>query len=58
MNLIRYGEKFFDELEIAIYRKKNVGVDVELNQVALSSSSERTVTVIRGIKNKRIGIYI
>ena len=58
MNLIRYGERFFDELEIAIYKKKNVGVDVELNQVALSLSSERTVTVIRGIKDKRIGIYI
>ncbi len=58
MNLIRYGERFFDELEIAIYKKKNVGVDVELNQVALSTSSQRTVSVIRGVKDKRIGIYI
>ncbi len=58
MNLIRYGEKFFDEIEIAIYRKRNVGVDVELNQVALSSLSERTVSVIRGMKDKRIGIYV
>ncbi len=58
MNLIRYGERFFDELEIAIYKRRNVSVDVELNQVALSSSSQRTVTVIRGIKDKRIGIYI
>ncbi len=58
MNLIRYGEKFFDEIEIATYRKKETSVDIELNQVSLSSTSDRTITVIRGIKDKRVGIYI
>ena len=56
--LVRYGEKFFDELEIAIYRNRSVGVNIELNEVSTSSVRLRTITVIRGIKDKRIGISI
>ncbi|HIP89037.1 MAG TPA: TldD/PmbA family protein, partial [Thermococcus paralvinellae] len=56
--LVRYGEKFFDELEIAIYRNRSVGVNIELNEVSTSSVRQRTITVIRGIKDKRIGISI
>lgn len=33
MNLINYGERFFDELEIAKYRRKEVSVDVRNNFV-------------------------
>ena len=58
MNLINYGERFFDELEIAKYRRKEVSVDVELNQISMSSVGDRALTVIRGIKDKKIGIFI
>ncbi len=58
MNLIRYGEKFFDEIEIATHHKREVSVDIELNQVALSNLENKTITVIRGIKDKKIGIFI
>ncbi len=58
MNLIKYGEKFFDEVEIATYRMKSSSVKVSLNQVSMSSSSHRVVTVIRGVKGKRMGIFI
>ncbi len=58
MNLINYGEKFFDELEIAKYKRKEVSVEVELNQISMSSTGDRAVTVIRGIKDKKLGIFI
>ena len=58
MNLINYGEKFFDELEIAKYKRKEVSVEVELNQISMSRVGDRAVTVIRGIKDKKLGIFI
>ncbi len=58
MNLIRYGEKYFDELELSIYRKREVRVDMELNRVSMSSISRKSVCVIRGIKDRRMGIYV
>jgi len=58
MNLINYGEKFFDEVEIAKYRRKEVSVEVELNQISMSTAGNRAVTVIRGIKDKKLGIFI
>ena len=58
MNLIEYGEKFFDELEISTYRKREISVDASLNQVSMSASLNRVITVIRGVKDGRMGIYI
>lgn len=56
--LLRYGERFFDEVEIALYRNRDVGVDIELNELSMSTVRERTLTVIRGIKNKSLGLAI
>ncbi|KPU62275.1 TldD/PmbA family protein [Thermococcus sp. EP1] len=56
--LIKYGEKFFDELEIAIYRTRDASVNIELNEVSTSALRERVVTIIRGLKDKRLGVSI
>ncbi|MFA4639570.1 TldD/PmbA family protein [Pyrococcus kukulkanii] len=56
--LIKYGEKFFDELEIVVQRGRDVSVDVELNEISMASTRTNVVTIIRGIKDKRIGIAI
>ena len=56
--LIRYGEKFFDEIEIAVYRNRDVGIHIELNEVSTSAVRQRTVTIVRGIKDKRLGLAI
>lgn len=57
-NLIRYGERFFDELEIAVYRSRDVSASVELNEISMASTRGGAVTVIRGIKNRRLGLAI
>ncbi|ASJ14049.1 TldD/PmbA family protein [Thermococcus radiotolerans] len=56
--LIRYGEKFFDELEIAVYRSKDVSANVELNEISMASARSGAVTILRGIKDKRLGLAI
>ncbi|WP_456394904.1 PmbA/TldA family metallopeptidase, partial [Thermococcus sp.] len=56
--LIRYGEKFFDELEIAVYRSKDVSASVELNEISMASTRSGALTIIRGIKDKRLGLAI
>ncbi len=58
MNLIKFGEKYFDEMEIAIYRRKEIRAEVELNQISLSLARDRTVAIIRGIKDHRLGIAV
>ena len=58
MNLIRYGEKYFDEIEIGRYRKRDISAGAELNQVSISSVRDLSTVVIRGIKDKKIGIYV
>ena len=58
MNLIKYGEKFFDEMEIEIYRKREISAVVELNQLSSTMSRDLKGAVIRGIKDKRVGTYI
>ena len=57
-NLIRFGEKLFDELEIAVYRSREVSANVELNEISMASTRSGAVTVIRGIKDKRLGLSI
>ncbi len=57
-NLIRFGEKLFDELEIAVYRSRDVSTNVELNEISMASTRSGAVTVIRGIKDKRLGLAI
>jgi len=54
--LIRFGEKFFDELEIAVYRSKDVSASVELNEISMASTRSGALTIIRGIKDKRLGL--
>ncbi|NJE10309.1 TldD/PmbA family protein [Thermococcus sp. MAR1] len=56
--LIRYGEKFFDELEIAVYRSRDVSANVELNEISMASTRSGALTIIRGIKDKRLGLAI
>ncbi|QDA31424.1 TldD/PmbA family protein [Thermococcus indicus] len=56
--LIRYGEKFFDELEIAVYRSKDVSANVELNEISMASTRSGAVTILRGIKEGRLGLAI
>ncbi|AFK23022.1 TldD/PmbA family protein [Pyrococcus sp. ST04] len=56
--LIKYGEKFFDELEIVTYKAKDVSVDIELNEISMAATRTDVITIIRGIKDKRIGISI
>ncbi|WP_456321685.1 TldD/PmbA family protein [Palaeococcus sp. (in: euryarchaeotes)] len=56
--LLRYGERFFDELEIAVYRNREIGVNIELNELSMSAVRERTITIIRGIKNRSLGLAI
>lgn len=58
MNLIRYGEKFFDELEIQIVRRREVSAKAELNQISSASSSDLSMAVIRGVKDRKVGISI
>ncbi len=58
MNPIEYGEKFFDEIEIEIFRKREITAVAELNQISSSSSRDLQGAIIRGIKDKRIGTYI
>lgn len=55
-NLIRFGEKFFDELEIALYRSREVSANVELNEISMTSTRSGSLTIIRGIKDKRLGL--
>ncbi|WP_297419336.1 TldD/PmbA family protein [Thermococcus sp.] len=57
-NLIRFGEKFFDELEIAVYRSRDVSASVELNEISMASTRGGAVTVIRGINEGRLGLAI
>ncbi|ASJ02927.1 TldD/PmbA family protein [Thermococcus profundus] len=57
-NLIRFGEKFFDELEIAVYRSRDVSASVELNEISMASTRSGALTIIRGIKDKRLGLAI
>ncbi len=56
--LIKYGEKFFDELEIAIYRTKSTGVSIELNEISMAIVKTRALTVIRGITDKKLGLAV
>ncbi|WP_048149065.1 TldD/PmbA family protein [Palaeococcus ferrophilus] len=57
-NLIRFGEKFFDELEIAVYRSREVSASVELNEISMASTRSGALTIIRGIKDKRLGLAL
>ena len=57
-NLIRFGEKLFDELEIAVYRSREVSAGVELNEISMASTRSGTITIIRGIKDRRLGLAI
>ncbi len=57
-NLLRYAEKLFDEVEIAVYRSREVSANVELNEISMASTRSGAVTVIRGIKDKRLGLAI
>ncbi|WP_456368054.1 TldD/PmbA family protein [Thermococcus sp.] len=57
-NLLCYAEKFFDEVEIAVYRSREVSVNVELNEISMASTRSGAVTIIRGIKDKRLGLAI
>ncbi|WP_048147247.1 TldD/PmbA family protein [Pyrococcus abyssi] len=56
--LIKYGEKFFDELEIVVRRSRGIEVNVELNEISMGATRIEKVTIIRGIKDKRVGIAI
>ncbi len=58
MNPIKYGEKFFGEIEIEIFRKREITVAAELNQISSSASRDLQGAVIRGIRDKKIGTYI
>jgi len=57
-NLIRYAESLFDEVEIALYRTREVSASVELNEISMASTRSGTVTIVRGIKDKRLGLAI
>ncbi|NPA48248.1 MAG: TldD/PmbA family protein [Thermococci archaeon] len=57
-NLIRYAEKLFDEVEIAVYRSRDVSASVELNEISMASARSGAVTIVRGIKDKRLGLAI
>ena len=58
MNLIKYGEKFFDELEIHMLSKREISASAELNQISSAVSSDINITVVRGVKDGRMGISI
>ncbi len=58
MNLIKYGEKFFDEIEIEIFRKKEISAVAELNQISSTATRDLKGSIIRGIKDGKIGTYI
>ena len=58
MNLIKYGEKFFDEIEIEIYKKREITTVAELNQISSTITRDLMGAVIRGIKDRKIGTYI
>ena len=57
-NLIRFAERLFDEVEIAVYRSREVGVQIELNEISMAAARSGAVTIIRGIKDKRLGLAI
>jgi len=57
-NLIRHAEKLFDEVEIAVYRSREVSANVELNEISMASTRSGAVTIVRGIKDKRLGLAI
>ncbi|WP_456366662.1 TldD/PmbA family protein [Thermococcus sp.] len=57
-DLVRFAEKLFDEVEIAVYRSRDVSANVELNEISIASMRSGAVTVIRGIKDKRLGLAI
>ena len=56
--LIRFGEKYFDEVEIAVYRTRGVGVSIELNEISMAAVKSRSITVIRGIAGGRLGLAV
>ncbi|ASJ10694.1 TldD/PmbA family protein [Thermococcus sp. P6] len=56
--LLRYGEKFFDEVEIAVYRSRELSASVELNEISMASTESGAVTTIRGIKDKKLGLAV
>ncbi len=58
MNLIKYGEKFFDELEIQKIAKKAISASVELNQISSASEQNIARSVIRGVKDGKVGLYL
>ncbi len=58
MNLIKYGEKYFDELEIGIYRRREINAEIELNRISMATSSMRVVTIIRGILDRKLGLAV
>jgi len=55
-NLLRYAEKLFDEVEIAVYRSRDISANVELNEISMASTRSGAVTIVRGIKDKRLGL--
>ena len=57
-NLLRYAEKFFDEVEIALYRSRDVSANVELNEISMASTRSGALTIVRGIKDRRLGLAI
>ncbi len=58
MNLIREGEKYFDEVEIEIVRRREVSAKAELNQISSATTSDLGMAVVRGVVDKRVGISI
>ncbi len=58
MNLIKYGEKYFDEVEISRYHRRYASVSAEMNDVSMASMNDTTVWVIRGVSDKRMGIAV
>ncbi len=56
--LLRYAENLFDEVEIAVYRSRDVSASVELNEISMASTRSGAVAIIRGIKDKRLGLAI
>lgn len=61
---MKYGEphtlrrEVFDELEIAVYRSRDIEASVELNEISMASTRSGALTIIRGIKDKRLGLAI
>lgn len=58
MNLIKKGEKLFDELEIQIVHRREISAKAELNQISSATASDLGMAVIRGVVDKKVGISI